>query len=291
MKPLPFSLAATPELKRWIRLTDDGRVVAFTGKVEIGQGLMTALRTIVAEELDVAPVRVEVVSARTGATPDEGTTAGSMSIETSGAALRQASAWARRVLLERASARLGVPRTELTVEDGRVTAPGVNEVVDYWQFANTPFDFEVREWTPEKPSGEYRIVGCEGQRRSDVPAKATGAAFVHDAVPELHARLVRPPSIHHRLVELDAKASPPASWSSMAASWRWHTHASSMPSALLSASPNRRSGPSCPRPLVSRSTRLAETPRGRFPFVAVDRPTPSAGGSRHRTRHAIRDRS
>ena len=209
MRPLPFGLAATPNLERWIRLTDDGQVVAFTGKVEIGQGLMTALRTIVAEELDVPPDRVQVVSAHTGVTPDEGTTAGSMSIETSGAALRQAAAWARRLLLERASKRLGVQVAELTVDDGRIAAPSINEIVDYWQLASEPFDFEIRERTAEKSPDEYRIGGGEGQRRSDVLAKATGAAFVHDATTDLHARVVRPPSIHHRLATLDAEVAPP----------------------------------------------------------------------------------
>ena len=209
MKPLPFSLAATPKLERWIRLTDHRQVVAFTGKVEIGQGLMTALRTMVAEELDVLPDRVRVVSAHTGVTPDEGTTAGSMSIETSGAALRQAAAWARRLLLERASERLGVPVAELTVDDGRIAAPGINEQVDYWQLAGEPFDLEIRERTAEKSPDEYRVVGREGQRRSDVLAKATGAAFVHDATTDLHARVVRPPSIHHRLATLDAEIAPP----------------------------------------------------------------------------------
>ena len=132
---LPPALVATPSLARWIRFPEDGRVLAQTGKVEIGQGLMTALAIIVAEELDVAVERVSVASAHTGHTPDEGVTAGSMSIETSGAALRQASAWARRLLLARASERLGVEAERLTVEDGEVSAPGVNERVDYWELA------------------------------------------------------------------------------------------------------------------------------------------------------------
>ena len=120
MKPLPAALAATPSLDRWIRLTGDGSVIASTGKVEIGQGILTALGTIVAEELDVAGGRVQVVSAHTGHTPNEGVTAGSMSIETSGAALRQAAAWARRLLLQRAAARLALAADSLTVADGEI---------------------------------------------------------------------------------------------------------------------------------------------------------------------------
>jgi len=207
--PLPRGLAATPSLDRWIRLTDDRRVLAYTGKVEIGQGILTALGTIVAEELDVSRDRVEVVSAHTGRMPNEGVTAGSMSIETSGACLRQAAAWARRLLLERASERLGVAVGVLTVRDGEVAARGVNERMDYWQLAPDAFDFEISARTPEKSPGEYRLVGREGQRRVDVPAKATGAAFVHDAVGDLHARVVRPPSLHDRLSELDVEVAEP----------------------------------------------------------------------------------
>ena len=209
MQPLPPALRATPALGRWLRLTDDRGVVAMTGKVEIGQGLLTALRLIVAEELDVAPDRVYMISAQTGHTPDEGVTAGSQSIETSGAALRQASAWARRLLLERAAAHLGVAVQQLEVRDGEIAAPGVNERLDYWQLQRRPFDFEITERTTEKVSDEYRLIGRSGHRRLDVPDKAIGAAFVHDRDAELHARVVRPPSLHHRLARLDARLPPP----------------------------------------------------------------------------------
>ena len=209
MTPLPAGLVAVPSLGHWIRLTDDGRVIALTGKVEIGQGLLTALRTIVAEELDVEPERVEVVSAHTGQTPNEGTTAGSMSIQTSGANLRQAGAWARRLLLERASERLGVPVDQLAVADGEITAPGVNERVDYWQLIDALEGFEIKERTAEKSPADYRWVGQPGQRRVDVEAKATADAFVHDAPAELHARLVRPPSVNQRLAELDIHVASP----------------------------------------------------------------------------------
>ena len=214
MKALPPGLVATPALDRWIRFAD-GRVVAFTGKVEIGQGLLTALGAIVAEELDVHPDRVDVVSAHTGFTPNEGTTAGSMSIETSGANLRQASAWARRLLVERASRHLGVPVDRLTVADGEITAPGVNEHgacwrrVDYWQLIDDVFDFAVRERTAEKAPGDYRWVGRAALRRVDIEAKAARAAFVHDLAADLHARVVRPPSINHRLTKLDVQVAAP----------------------------------------------------------------------------------
>ncbi len=267
MKLLPGGLAALPSLGRWIRLTENRRVVALTGKVEIGQGLLTALRTIVAEELDVDPERVDVESAHTGRTPNEGTTAGSMSIETSGANLRQASAWARRLLLERASTRLGVAVDQLAVAGGEITAPGVNERLDYWQLPEAGlFDFDIPERTPEKSPVDYRWVGHPGQRRVDVEAKATGAAFVHDIPAELHARLVRPPSMNHRLAELAVRVDPPGTLvvdgsfvavahpgESEAVHWaervagkaRWHQLASKRPLAEIDE-PRRASAESFP---------------------------------------------
>ena len=158
MKPLPHALVATPSVDRWIQLNGEGGVIAYTGKVEIGQGILTALGTIVAEELDVTPWRVQVVSAHTGHTPNEGVTAGSMSIETSGAALRQASAWARRLLLQRGAVRLGLPKESLMVADGEITGPGVNEPLTYWDLADQPFDFEIREPTLAKAPNAYRLV-------------------------------------------------------------------------------------------------------------------------------------
>ena len=301
--PLPPGLAALPSLGRWIRLTDDRRVVALTGKVEIGQGLLTALGTIVAEELDVDPERVDVESAHTGRTPNEGTTAGSMSIETSGANLRQVSAWARRVLLERASTRLGVAVDELTVADGEITAPGVNERLNYWQLTEAGlFDFEIPERTPEKSPGNYRWVGRPGQRRVDVEEKAAGAAFVHDIPAELHARLVRPPSINHRLAELDVRVDPPGTlvvdgsfvavahpsepdavrWAErVAAKARWEQLASRRPFAEIDE-PRRASAESFPirdgRPVRVLRREIATTHRATYtrPFLMHGSLGPSA---------------
>ena len=208
-RPLPPALVATPSLARWIRFPEPGRVLALTGKVDVGQGLLTALAVIVAEELDVGFERVSVLSGHTGHTPDEGVTASSLSIETSGAALRQASAWARKLLLERASERLGAPATDLAVRDGEITGPGVNERLDYWDLANEGLDAEIDHSVSEKPAQSHTLVGREGHRRADVAPKATAAAFVHDVPADLHARPVRPPSLHHRLTGLEVEVDAP----------------------------------------------------------------------------------
>src|SRR5690349_24301575 len=103
---LPGSLGASPMLDAWLRIDTDGKVTIFTGKVELGQGALTALSQIAAEELDVSLPDIRMVSGLTGLTPDEGFTSGSQSIENGGAALRLACAEARRLLLDRAAARL-----------------------------------------------------------------------------------------------------------------------------------------------------------------------------------------
>lgn len=207
---LPAPLKAEPALDRWIAI-EPGRIVAMTGKVELGQGILTALRLIVAEELDVDVGRVRMVSAETGTTPNEGFTAGSMSLETSGAALRQAAAWARRLMLSAAGQELGVPVDIMTVTDGEITAPGVNQPMDYWRAHAGRFDFDIVEATPEKDPAHYRLVGRGHHQRLDIDAKARGShVFVQDLRADLHACVVRPPSLNHRLERLDVDIAPPA---------------------------------------------------------------------------------
>ena len=207
---LPPPLKAQPSLDHWIAI-EPGRIVAMTGKVELGQGVLTALRLIVAEELDVDVGRVHMVSAETGVTPNEGLTAGSMSLETSGAALRQAAAWARRLMLSAAGRELGVPVDAMTVTDGEITAPGVNQPMDYWRAHAGRFDFDIVEPTPEKSPAHYRLVGRGHHPRLDIEAKAGGGhTFVQDLRCDLHARVVRPPSPHHRLEHLEVDLAPPA---------------------------------------------------------------------------------
>lgn len=132
---LPRSLGRTPELDAWIRINADETVTIFSGKVEIGQGIKTALAQIAAEELDISLSRVRVVTADTARAPDEGVTAGSMSLQTSGAALRLAAAAARRALLDLAFEELEAETaaTELHVDDGIVTDPASGRRTTYWR--------------------------------------------------------------------------------------------------------------------------------------------------------------
>ncbi|HEY9244907.1 MAG TPA: molybdopterin cofactor-binding domain-containing protein, partial [Streptosporangiaceae bacterium] len=112
------SLAANPELRRWLDFAIPGTVTIHPGKVEYGQGVWTALAQIAAEELGVALGRVEVAPVSTDTSPDEGVTSGSRSIEDSGGALRQACAQARAAVLAAAAAKLDTGPATLTVRDG-----------------------------------------------------------------------------------------------------------------------------------------------------------------------------
>src|SRR6267154_2255925 len=110
------SLEKNPRLSQWLRVHRDGTVSIYSGKVEIGQGILTALAQIAAEELGIALERIRMVAADTSVSPDEGVTSGSLSIQDSGAALRRACAHARALLLERAAERLGASVGDLKVE-------------------------------------------------------------------------------------------------------------------------------------------------------------------------------
>jgi nicotinate dehydrogenase subunit B len=194
-------------LDDWIAINTDGTVTAFSGKVELGTGVRTALAQIVAEELGVAFQRVQMVMGDTDLTPNEGYTAGSMTILSSGSALRSAAASARQVLLEMAADRLDASPDELSVKDGLVSVTRrPDRQVSYAELmGGRPFEREVAEGVQLKDPATYAIVGTS-TRREDLPRKVSGQpAFIQDLrLPGmLHARLVRPPSASAQLVSLD----------------------------------------------------------------------------------------
>jgi CO/xanthine dehydrogenase Mo-binding subunit len=134
-RKLPGNLNTNRRLDRWLKINREGTVTAFPGKVEIGQGILTALAQIVAEELDVSLERIRLAPTDTTYSPDEGMTSGSQSITDGGVALRYAAAEARDLLLQRAAARLGVSLEQLSVADGVITARS-GESITYWDLAS-----------------------------------------------------------------------------------------------------------------------------------------------------------
>jgi nicotinate dehydrogenase subunit B len=133
-KPLPGSLAGNKMLDAWLRINPDGSATVFTGKVELGQGIVTALAQIAAEELDLPLARVHMITADTGRTPNEGITSGSQSIEYSGTALRLAAAEVRALLLELAAPKLEMNAESLSVADGVISATN-GKTITYGELA------------------------------------------------------------------------------------------------------------------------------------------------------------
>lgn len=192
---LPGSLADAPLLDAWIRIDADGQATVFTGKAELGQGLKTALRQIAAEELEIDPLGLDLVTADTGRTPNEGFTAGSHSVSDSGTAIRNAAAQVREILIGEAARRLGLPRERLRAEAGSVLAED-GRALGYGELVRDELlHAEAKPGSRLKASPDFRVMG-RPLPRVDIPAKVTGGeAYVQDLrLPGMvHARTVRPP--------------------------------------------------------------------------------------------------
>ncbi len=208
---LPFSLRNNRRLEGWIRLDPDETVVVFTGKAELGQGILTALAQIAAEELDVEIEKIRMVSADTSRGPDEQYTFGSQSVEQSGSAIRAASAQTRGILLGAAARRFSVRPEDLQIANGTIASPDGRRAT-FWEVASTDPDLLKGDIAataiPKKPSN-YSIVG-KSVNRIDLPGKLTGVpSFVQDLrLPGMvFARVVRPPRYGAKLLSLDETAA------------------------------------------------------------------------------------
>ncbi len=201
---LPVSLAANPKLSSWLKFSAQGQVTISPGKVEIGQGIVTALAQIAADELDVDLSRLQMVRASTAASPNEGVTSGSLSVQQSGRALRHVCAEVRQIFLELASERLGVGIDALAIEDGTISGPG-NVSTSYWELAG---DIRLdRDATPGAAAklATSRALAGNSVQRIDIPDKVFARPrFIHDcALPAmLHGRVLRPAHSRAKLKSL-----------------------------------------------------------------------------------------
>ena len=207
---LPGSLNNFRKLDSWLAINADGTVTFFSGKVELGQGITTALTQIVADELDIDMARIRLVSGDTNRTPDEGVTSGSLSIQQSGTALRFAAAEVRALLLAAAAQKLGAPAEGLQVVDGTITTASGGAKTTYWEVSGSvPLAREATPGVKPKTAAQHNIVGKSVARR-DIPGKVTGGeAFVQDMrLPGMvFGRVVRPPSLTAKLQSVDEAAA------------------------------------------------------------------------------------
>ena len=206
---LPGPLADNASLDRWVTFPAPGKVTVGTGRVELGQGVLTAMTQIAADELDVAMERITIRSGDTEFTPNEGYTAGSQSIQFGGVAMRQACADVRGLFIERAAKVLGCKAGELSIRDGNILHNGRITGQDYWTLAGTvDLATKATGGGKRKAVSDFNTIG-QSSARLDLPAKIFGdAAFIHDMVLDgmVHARVVRQPNRGATIDVIDEKA-------------------------------------------------------------------------------------
>jgi CO/xanthine dehydrogenase Mo-binding subunit len=208
LQELPASLKRYPTIDAWLEVLANGHVRVYTGKLELGQGLLIAIAQVAAEELDLDIDKVSVSLAETGVTPNESYTAGSASIETSAMSVRYAAAAARRRLLELGAAKLGVPAEQLQMANGKVHAKKGSRSLSFAEVLDgKKLTGDIRMPVPLKDKKDYRFSG-KPVPRQDLAAMASGAPlFVQDLrfPGMLHARIVRPPAYEATLDKFDEK--------------------------------------------------------------------------------------
>jgi CO/xanthine dehydrogenase Mo-binding subunit len=200
-KPLSLN-----EVDSFLAVTADEKITVYSGKVDLGTGVRTAMAQIAAEELDVDTARISVIQGDTLLTPDQGLTAGSLSVQVGGMQLRQASATARQTLLVEAARRFGCPASDLAVNNGVIRLNSSGKSVTYGQLVGgKPFSLRVDKNAPLKNPGSYTIVG-KSIRRPEIEANVTGTfMYVQDfKIPGmLHGRVIRPPAMGATLLSVD----------------------------------------------------------------------------------------
>jgi nicotinate dehydrogenase subunit B len=224
------SLAANPLISSWLTVCADGTVTLRVGKAELGQGIHTALAQIAIAELGLSPGQLAVAPLSTAGSPDEGFTAGSLSTQVSGAAVRAVGAATRRLFIEAAARRAAVPASSLTVVDGAIRTPEGEIVGSYGSLAaEVNLDVDVAGAVPAGavPAGaEAGLTGAPPAEhpaqsdltRLDLPDKVFGRPrFIQDLeLPGMvHARVIRPPLLRATLVDIPEErlaGLPAAAW-------------------------------------------------------------------------------
>ncbi|MCF2490210.1 molybdopterin cofactor-binding domain-containing protein [Dyadobacter sp. CY347] len=198
-------IADREAIDSWIRFDADGILTVLTGKMELGQGIRTALMQMAAEELDIDIKKVRIIIADTGQTQDERYTAGSGSIEGSGNAIRNAAAEARKYLMALAAKELGSNVAELSVKNGIVKSNKNQKTIAYKDLVKGKrFEAEVSEKSELKKPADYKLVGKSIKRTDINDIAAAKSRFIQDLrLPDMvHARVMRPPVYKASLVSL-----------------------------------------------------------------------------------------
>jgi CO/xanthine dehydrogenase Mo-binding subunit len=199
MKPLALN-----EVDAFLAIDKAGMVTLYTGKVDLGTGIRTALAQMAAEELDVPFKSVSLVTGDTALTPDQGKTWASVTIQVGGIQIRNAAATARLFLLDEAAKKLNMKQEDLTVADGVVSGGG--KKVTYAQLVGgKSFAMKVNDKVQTKDPKAFKLVG-KSIARVDIPDKVTGKfTYMQDyrVAGMMHGRVVRPPAYGATLQMVD----------------------------------------------------------------------------------------
>ena len=195
------------KLDSWISIGGDNLATVYTGKCDLGQGMLTAQTQLVAEELSLPIDRVRLIQCDTETCPDEGTTSGSQSSPTNfnQENLAQAAATAREALLAMAAQRLNVKPGQLTINDGVITAASGKRISYGELIGGKHFNLTLNPNAKRKPASEWKILG-KPVPSLDRMALVTGQfEFVHNVhVPGMvHGRVIRPPEIGATVASVD----------------------------------------------------------------------------------------
>jgi nicotinate dehydrogenase subunit B len=286
---LPGSLKTSPMLDAWIRIDEHGHVTACTGKAELGTGIRTAFLQIAAEQLDVVPASITLVTADTALTPNEGYTAGSHSTADSGTAIFNAASQVRGLLVQAGAARLGVDAATLTVENGTLVAADGRRLSYGEAVSGVNLHQIAQPNSPLKAPQDFKVIG-QSMQRVDIPGKVTGGkSYVQDLrMPGMvHARVIRPPSYGATLTSIDTRSAESmkgvikvvrdGSYLAVVADDEWHAI---LAMRELSAAARWHDGPSLPDPATIHET-LMKLPAQEIPVANQTQPAAPAVRTLH----------
>ncbi|MFC2157132.1 molybdopterin cofactor-binding domain-containing protein [Acidobacteriota bacterium] len=195
------------DFNAYLKVGEDGRISCFTGKIEMGQGIMTSFSQMLADELDVSLDSVDIVLGDTSLCPYDSGTFGSRSTKYFGPPLRQAAAEARAVLLLLASEKLKIPAEKLTVKNGSISVKDNSRInVSFAELTQgKKIERHLQVKPPIKHHSKHTISGLATDRLDGRPKVTGEARFAGDiCLPGLlHARILRPPSHGSKLKSVD----------------------------------------------------------------------------------------
>ena len=206
-----------------MRIAPDGSVTVMTGRVELGQGMLTAMRQVAGEELDVAPERLVLISGDTGQTPNEGQTAGSLAIKLGSTALGLACADARAALIGVAAKAWDVEPQAIKVEDGMMLGPAGQRMGYGEAAANVSLSRPVDVTAKRKAPDEQRIIGTS-YPRIDIPAKVFAQTESSSMICDRRACCSAPWRGRRPMQRASPRRTSPPS-RPCPASWRWYATA------------------------------------------------------------------